>query len=292
VPKMSGITTASRRYDMAAADTMAARRSARASRFEARLNSTDRAAAADPAWQVRKPTDKSSATSISMPMGRRRCTGGSDCTCKVCVLARWQASPPTGARVGVRLDGNSSWSSDDESVEEEELELTRSKSAPPFSGFSISSTLDLFEPASGVGPSLTLEARPLPDGGTEQTLTFDSGFKLSVQEITPASGALPETLLTVLATAAGRTSPEVLYSRRSNDGLRGLITRDRALSLDDLAARHGQPSRLSERGDASSAVAALERAARSYGTSAPELVEAVRSVAPPVMGASLAVICC
>lgn len=270
-----------------------------------------RHAAANPAW-LRKPNPPSDAAtvslpvgdaaSMSLPVGKRRCNNSATCTCRACVLARWATyTPAYNARAGMRLDdSNSSRSSDDEAAVEEDSVLTRSNSAPPFCGFTVSSTLDLFEPTSGVGKSLSLEARPLPHGGTEQTLTLD-GLKLRVQERLPTAGALPETLLTVSAAAAGRSAPggeqhySILYSRRSTDALRDVVTRERSLSVDALAEAHGQPSRISERGDISSAAAALEQAARSYGTSASELVEAVRGlVGPhaPAMGASLAVLCC
>lgn len=265
----------------------------------------------DPSWvQPRKPPKN--ATSVSMPVGggSRRCTGSAtDCSCRSCVLARWTATAPAhNRRVGVRVDARSSWSSasedeDAEQVEEEESTSgrVRSYSAPPFCGFDLVASRDAYAPTSGFGPTLLVEARQL-SSGVEKTVTVDGGLKLSVLEREGGPDAMPDRLLTVskrperLAAppdpSAQRPSFEIIYTRRTTEEDQRGFSRHRATSLDEHAHAHAQASRPVERGDAAAVRAALERAARLYGTNAHELVDAVVGIAPDEMRAPLAGLCC
>jgi len=258
----------------------------------------------DPAWvREKKPQDSGEKTRLapsrSLPVNssQRSCSGTPACSCRTCVLSRWQAAAPAGnIRTGLRMPSSSSATSDED---EAEGIRERSVSAPLFRGFQIVSTRDQFVPTGGVGPSLIVEARHLPaDGGVEQTLLLDSNLKLSVVERKPCEDALPETVLTVSKRPSRLEAPpglasqsfEIIYSRRSNECYGG--PRERTPSLDDLADERAQASRPVERGDPAAVRSALEQAARLYGTSAPELVAAVRNVVPAEVGAPLAVLCC
>lgn len=280
-------------------------------------NPQKRNAQTDPAWlQPRAP--QKNPVSMSMPVGSRRCTGSaSDCSCRSCVLARWTATAPAhNTRAGIRADArsSSSWTCEDEEEEEAEAETAeterpRSYSAPPFQGFDLAVSRDTYEPASGFGPALLVEARQL-SSGVEQTVTVDGGLKLSVLEQRAGGGdMLPERVLTVskrperprlapppALAVAPRPSFEVIYTKRAAvdaEAARNFSSvRGRARSLDEHAYAHAQASRPVERGDAAAVRLALERAAALYGTNAHELVDAVVGVAPEAMRAPLVGLCC
>jgi len=79
---------------------------------------------------------------------------------------------------------------------------------------------------------------------------------------------------------------------RSQDEQRGgSIVRGRSQSIDSLADMHLATGNSGVRGDHTAVRAALDSAARLYGTSAPKLVDAVRQVAPPEIGSSLGMLC-
>lgn len=218
----------------------------------------------------------------------------------------------SNARAARRMPSSSSTASSaeesDEVEDDEDEVLQRSRSAPSFRGFALTSTQDKYEPKSGLGPKLVVETRRLPAGlGVEHALTVDDDLKLCTVERTPLPDALPETLCTVSKRSAQPDAPpghasrdfEIVYSRLATvadateaSGVFGDATRERMTSIDALAGAGAQASRPVERGDASVARSALEQAARLYGTSRPELVDAMRTVVPPEMGATLAVLCC
>ena len=228
-------------------------------------------------------------------------------------------SAVAASRIGQRLDrsDNSSKSdrvsdrvsdrmSDRMSTRSEEEEAARPLTAP-FAGFVLDRAVDHFVPI-GPGPSWTLAALSAPGGGTEQQVAFD-GMKLSVLErARPLTGALPETVVTVpkrrrLSAGSGVPRPseawEVIYTSRR---LSPRLTRpgeppaaagaDLAAALDASAEGVSQASGPLVNGDAAAAAALLEVEARLYGATLDELVEAVRRVAPPQVGNSLAELSC
>ena len=281
----------------------------RATSWDAMMRKKDdsRTAKADPAWALprkcRSPKERS--VSLSMPMGTRRCAGTpSMCSCRTCVLARWEAQPAIStARAGLRIDDGSEPSSassqQDSSADGEQDESGRSEGAGAvprgrsvgasvhqrgFRGFAFVKAVDHFCPLGSAGPAITVEAHDLPMGCTEQTLLMDD-FKMSVlEQISPLPRSLPETLVTISRrkrnSVGGVAHYEVLFSSRS-------LTRERAISVDHLADAHDQKRHESEHSDAIGVAALLESTARTYGATAFELVDALRRVVPRQLGLSL-----
>ena len=272
-----------------------------------RKQNNSRAAMADPAWALprKRPSPQERSVSLSMPMGARRCVGTpSMCSCRACVLARWEAQPTTSTtRAGIRIDDGSEPSStssqQDSGADGEQEESGRSEGvgAVPrgrslsasahqrgFRGFAFVKAVDHFCPLGSAGPAITVEAHDLPTGCTEQTLLVDD-FKMSVlEQISPLPRSMPETLVTVSRrtrdSVGGTAHYEVLFSSRS-------LTRERAISVDHLADAYDQRRHESEHSDAIGVAALLESTARTYGTTAAELVDALCRVVPRQIGLSL-----
>lgn len=151
-----------------------------------------------------------------------------------------------------------------------------------------------FGPLDGVGPSFTVEARDLPDGGTEQTLVLDT-MKLAVVERRPPprSCAQPEVIVTVskrlrvfphhalhAAEADTLRTSEVVFATRRVKG--------RPTSVEQLADTFEQSRTNAAHGDLAAVAGLLDGAARQYACTALDLVDAVRQVAPRELSDALA----
>lgn len=245
--------------------------------------------------------------SLSMPVGTRPCTRNTGlattCSCRECVLARWNRSSSADARAAVIRSPQSSSGEDEQSERSTRTsnadQSPRGLDARPFRGFGLSKAIDHFGPLSGHGPSMIVEARDLPWGGTEQTLSLDM-LKLSVVEQPPPSGSVAPTEVCVTVYKRRRTSPaltghafgsasavshdyEVVYSSRVA-AFRGPAT---TVALLDASTPPGQ----CVRGDLESVAAVLESAAQSYGTTTASLVEEARRVVPAQLGDALQSMC-
>ena len=245
----------------------------------------------DPSW-LKPKKEKKPTVAMSMPVSKR------DADAARARLARWEATPISNARIGRRFNASSQSSSGGSSDVEEEQGTTsaipelvrrdRSLSVPighrPFTGFTLQGSADTYEPSNGIGPALLVESKR-SSKGTEHALSLDT-LKVSVVE--PASRPeAPErearvTVSKRIKTEArmnGEEEYEVVYTTRAPIGL----MRGRGVSLDG-----GMAAAMNDRGDPSAVRTSLERAARLYGTTTDDLVEAVRLVAPPAMEAPLA----
>lgn len=229
--------------------------------------------------------------SESMPIGTRRCTGETACSCRACVLNRWDTTQTKSDRAGhAWIDGSSRRSSSSPrssaSSDTSQAPAPIASSSRPF-GLAPLRTVDEFVPTNGRGPTISLEARRSSEleDELEQTLTL-ADLKLTIAaDAAAAPAALSERVVTVSKRRRGDDFEVIFLSR-------GLSPSRRPASVDALAALSWQRSAARfESGDAAAVAALLEGAARSYGTSVPALLDAVHAVAPSC-GAQLAELSC
>lgn len=257
------------------------KRASRLARWETHMNcAAGRKARADPAWlaeetKAKRPKQKS----VTRPMtaGQRGCTGRSGCSCRTCVLARWERMPTSDPRVA-RVDISSF--SDSSQSESAEVEHSRG----PFD-FKLFKAVDHFQPIGNVGGNMcVIEAVDLTDG-TEATVLLDD-FKLSVRETT-AEMVIITVSKRLPATSDGTHEYEVVYTSRSR------LCQAVPHSIDDLAASFGRErGAAEERGSMSSVWSLLENAAASYGTTVQTLIDSLHRIAPGQIGRSLVELTC
>ena len=265
------------------ASNLSAAKQERLARWNTLAN--DRTGSADPTWAMQKRTaDKH--VHEGMKAGVRQCSGKQTCSCRACVLTRWEATSTTVvlSRTALRVIAPSGDNDSRINISEEEsmrlsspAERKSFGSFGGFAGFGLVRAIDHFGPLRGVGPSMTVEAIDL-DCGTEQTMLLGD-MKMSVCERTPKS-AFPETIVTVYRRRRTDSAYEKLYAVRT-------LSRERPKTVERLAEACEQAKRTSEHGDVNSVGSLLKSISRDYGTTVADLVDAVCGVASAQIGEAL-----
>lgn len=293
-------------------------RAERAARWQQYAANVARPGLADPDHATKnkispRRADEKLQRAFTMPEGKRPCSGDSSgCSCRACVLNRWQTRMPAAAanlnRAAVREVA--SWSSTSSASDKSPRNSTSSEHRA--FGFAVRRTVDEFVANNGRGPAMCIEARELSEGRVEQKITLaDLEVSVIIEELSVGAArqlgerALPERQVTVSkrrqtsrANAASNDNP--MNSSQRSSGAFEVVWRTRCLAppstslespasleekLEELAARTKQRMGVVESGDAFAAAALLDAAAKAYGTSVEALVEAVRVVAPAERGA-------
>lgn len=238
----------------------------------------------------------------SMPAGTRPCSGNSQsCSCRSCVLTRWQESLPSrkGGRQAFARE-SWTWSTPSSNASSKRSSAASDELRASF-GFEPVRTVDEFAARNGRGPNIHIEEQYLQDDGTlEQTLKLNN-LKLTLslagqqgQGSKPAADGSQRMLTVSKRRRAGEranainnsySTYEVVYTWRGHS-----TTSDRRpiKSVDHLAARTQQAlSKAETTGEAAAVTELVEGAAAAYGTSVVALVAAVHAIAPE-LGKALA----